>query len=422
MALRTLGWLVAGPLLQLLTVMGSGYAAAADKEASPPSEESPQAAPLDEEIPEFSKLWDRDPGVAFGSETGRFFVRAWLRGQLRYSDPFDNDPLTVAAMESPPGSDFELRRARAKVEGHLFDPRIGFYAEQSLLGDRPLLDLRPDITLKDHLRFRLGQYKALYNRERVDSSGKQQFVERSIATYPFTVDRQQGATLIKEFAGGTRADNWLMAGVFRGNGRGDHAPTGDEPMYIVRWQWHFMGQPVPFSQSDFQFTKKPAGSFSIAAARVRGPYTRFSTSGGGQLDGFEMGGDERYTIEQWQQGFAWRHKGFSIQQEYHQKYIEDHETGQDSTLRGGYAQAGKAWPVDFGRYTFPVELAARYARVVWSNTPMDRTQTELTVAANLFLPAHDNKFTADISRLSVSQPGIGEDHDLRFRLQWDLSF
>ena len=31
-----------------------------------------------------------------------------------------------------------------------------------------------------------------YNRERVDSSGKQQLVERSISNYWFTVDRQPG--------------------------------------------------------------------------------------------------------------------------------------------------------------------------------------------------------------------------------------
>ncbi|HUF81643.1 MAG TPA: hypothetical protein VMN03_10945, partial [Burkholderiales bacterium] len=101
---------------------------------------------------------------------------------------------------------------------------------------------------------------------------------------------------------------------------------------------------------------------------------------------------------------------------------EDHESGRDSKLSGGYAQAGKAWPVDFGRYTFPVQIAARYARVDWEDTPVDRTQTEYTVAANLFLAGHDNKFTADLSLLDVSQPGIGDEEDVRFRLQWDVSF
>lgn len=420
---RNIGWLVGGPVLHLLLVAASAYAQSeplGDPEKR--TDENVEVAPLDDETLVAPRILDREPGIAFGKEDGRFYTRAWLRGQVRYSDPFDSDPRTVAAMQSPPGSDFELRRGRVKVEGHLFDPRLGFYVQKSVLGDRPLLDLRLDITLNDALRFQIGQYKALYNRERVDSSGKQAFVERSIATHPFTVDRQQGVTMTKEFAAGTRADNWLMAGVFKGDGRGDNAPTGDDPMYVVRWQWHFMGEVVPFSQTDYAFTEKPAGSFSLAAARVRGPYTRFSTSGGGQLSGFEMGGDERYTIEQWQLGFAWRHQGFSFQQEYHEKRIEDHETGQNSKLTGGYAQVGKAWPVDFGKYTFPVQIGARYARVDWDNTPEDRTQTEYTVAANLFLAGHENKFTADLSLLDVSQPGLGDADDVRFRLQWDVSF
>lgn len=420
---RKLGWLVAGPILQVLLVAGNGYAADGPAEnAVSGQDKAEEVAPPGDETLTAPRILRREPGFAFGKEEGKFFARAWLRTQFRYSDPFDSDPRTVAATGSPPGSDFEWRRGRIKLDGHLFDPRIGFYVQKGLRGDRPLLDLRLDIAPRDDIRFRIGQHKALYNRERVDSSAKQAFVERSIATYPFTVDRQQGVTMTKEFAAGTRADNWLMAGVFRGDGRGDNGPTGEDPMYVVRWQWHFMGRVVAFSQTDYQFTERPAGSFSLAAARVRGPYTRFSTSGGGQLDGFESGGDERYTIEQWQQGFAWRHQGFSIQQEYHHKRIEDHETGLRSTLRGGYAQAGKAWPVDIGRYTFPVQIAARYARVDWDDTPVDRTQTEYTIAANFFLAGHENKFTADVSLLDVSQPVIGEADDVRFRLQWDVSF
>lgn len=423
MCFHNLGWLVAGPILQLLLAVGGGYAASDEaQEAAENPEPVSETTPVDDETPRMNRLWNREPGIAFGEEESQFFARAWLRGQFRYWEPFDSDPRTLAAMQSPPGSDFELRRSRIKFKGHLFDPRIAFYAEKELRGDRPVLDLRLDIALRDDLGIRIGQHKALYNRERVDSSGKQEFVERSIATRPFTVDRQQGATLTKEIASGTWADSWLMAGIFRGDGRGDSGATGDESMYVMRWQWHFMGRAVPFSQTDYTFTEKPAGSFSLAAARVRGPYTRFSSSGGGQLDGFEMGGDERYTIEQWQQGFAWRHQGFSIQQEYHQKRIEDHESGRDAKLTGGYAQAGKTWPVDFGRFTFPVELAARYARVDWEDTPVDRTQTEYTIAANLFLSGHNNKLTADLSRLDVRQPGIGDEDDVRFRLQWDVSF
>jgi hypothetical protein len=403
---------------------------AADPADSAETEETPDskrwfhgriADGLVPEQPWWSRAQGNEMGLAFGAEEGAWYANVWLRAQTRFSDPFDSDPLTVAAMQSPPGADLELRRGRLKLEGHLFRPWLGYYLEHELTGDHPLLDLRLDLVARDDLRFRLGQTKVMYTRERVDSSGKQQFVERSIATYTFTVDRQVGATALKHFAQGTRADTWIMLGAFEGDGI-DPGQRGDDPMYAARIHWQPLGREFKFSQSDFAFSEQALVSVSLAAARVRGPYTRFSSSGGGQLNGFEAGGDERYTLEQWQQGFAWKYQGWSAQQEYHQKRIEDHEAGRRSELKGGYAQLGKAWPFEFAGETRPLELALRYARVSWENTPLDRAQTEWTVAANWFLSGHNNKFTTDLSWLDVDESGGPQADDVRFRVQWDFSF
>ena len=51
-----------------------------------------------------------------------------------------------------------------------------------------LLDLRVSFKALDELQFRVGQWKVPFNRERIDSSGKQQFAERSIVTPCFTLD------------------------------------------------------------------------------------------------------------------------------------------------------------------------------------------------------------------------------------------
>ena len=284
-------------------------------------------------------------GVQYTSPEERFSINPWLRAQFRFSDPFDEDLLTAAEFANLPGSDFEVRRARLKVKGFLWQPKIGFYYEHELTGDHPLLDLRLDLDLRKDLQLRIGQHKILFNRERIDSSGTQQFVERSIATYAFTLDRQLGITLTKKFQQGTTMDNWLMLGVNQGTGRGGLNEDGGDPMYLARWQWHFLGKELPFSQSDLKFRKMPAASLAFAAAQVRGAYTRYSSSGGGQLDGFETGGDKRYTLRQFLQEFAWHYAGMSIQQELHFKDIRDHETGTDSSLRGGYAQFGKLWQV-----------------------------------------------------------------------------
>jgi hypothetical protein len=42
---------------------------------------------------------------------------------------------------------------------------------------------------------------------------------------------------------------------------------------------------------------------------------------------------------------------------------------------------------------------------------------------NLFIEGHDDKWTFDVSRLSLQQPGaVGGLHDFRYRLQWDVQF
>lgn len=400
-------------------------AAHADEAGKSPAGEAPAPAKsqagLDVENSESSPVKNKKLGLEFTSDDDRFYVNAWLRAQFRFSDPFDAEPRSIEEFDDAPGSDFEVRRARLKVQGHLFSPRVGFYYEQELTGDTPLLDLRLDIKVRDDLQIRLGQHKALYNREQLDSSGKQQFVDRSIANYAFTLDRQIGVTLARHWAEGTRADNWLVLGLYDGDGRGSGA-RGDEPMLMGRWQWHFLAEPLAFSQSDHQIRSVPAASLAFGASTVRGPYTRFSSSGGGQLDGFEQGGDERYTLTQGFQELAWQYGGYSFQQEFHVKEIKDHEASQRSTLVGGYAQFGKAWPFVGRKHPHAWELAVRVAHVDWEDTHPDRTQDELTLATNLFIAGHNNKLTAEVSRISVDEEPAGDQHEGRVRLQWDVSF
>ncbi len=64
----------------------------------------------------------------------------------------------------------------------------------------------------------------------------------------------------------------------------------------------------------------------------------------------------------------------------------------------------------------------RVARVDWDTVNPDRVQDELTFATNLFLNGHNNKITADISQIRLQNDLTGKDEDVRFRLQWDVSF
>ncbi|MDG2293352.1 MAG: porin, partial [Methylophilaceae bacterium] len=104
------------------------------------------------------------------------------------------------------------------------------------------------------------------------------------------------------------------------------------------------------------------------------------------------------------------------------KDIDNNETGVSSRLTGGYAQAGY--------FLIPkrFELAARYAQVKEPNATnilIDNKRKEYTVGANLFLfdAGHNNKITADFSRLTIDDGVLNQsDDENRFRLQWDVTF
>ena len=278
-------------------------------------------------------------GLKIATRDGRFETNIQWRAQLRYSYPFDADPDEPDEFDALESSTFEISRARFKVGGHAFGSWIKYYTEFDLRNSR-LLTLRMTLAKHPWLQLRVGQFKAPYNRERVDSSGKQQFVERSIVNRVFTVDRQQGASLFGHLLPGTLGDSWYFTGVFTGTGRGGGTNEGGSMMWVGRYQWNFLGRDLPFSQTDVEHHEEPAGSLALAAATHRSSFTRFSSSGGGQLLGFESGAPGQYTIRQMMEEAAFKYRGFSLQHEYHWKRIDDKVNGTRSNLRGTYIQMG----------------------------------------------------------------------------------
>lgn len=358
-----------------------------------------------------------DKGVEFRSPDGNWFANVDLRAQFRYTTS-RIDERSLGGDERT-DDEAELNRARLKIGGHAGREWFTYFYEHDLVDDR-VLDLRVTVERLEWLQLRAGQWKIPFNRERVDSSGSQQFVDRSIATRPFTLDRQRGAAVFGRVAEGTPADAWYNVGVYEPlgrDGRGDY----DELLLLGRWQWNFLGRDLGFSQSDVGYRAEPAGSVAVAGARYRGPYTAFSSSGGGQLPGFEPGGRDRYAVEQLLFETAWQYRGASWQHEWHRKRVRDTQLGRTTVLHGGYAQAGlfphAVWPA----VPKPLELAARYALVDPDSDRGDDDQREIAVAINWFFDGHRNKLSADLARITddAGQPGRRE--ETRLRVQWDIS-
>lgn len=349
-------------------------------------------------------------------ETGSY-LWAGLRFQLRYSNRVD-DPLIPDDLRKEGDEDFNINRARYKI-GAGIGEHFTAYHEYDLRNGR-LLDFRGTWTPSDLFQLRVGQWKAEFNRERIDSSGKQQFAERSIATYWFTVDRQSGVMASGRIGNGSPVDSSWWLGVLRGNGinsKGD----GGRPMVVGRYQWNFTRNVLPFSQSALKRYEEPHGSIAAAFMTNDSPYTRFSSSGGGSLPGFEKGDSNQYRLSQFLLEYAWQKQGWSLQAEAHHKKVEDRQTGKQAKLVGGYFQAG-VFPAAFrAGWSESLELATRIG-FVDPGKAGSSNNSEFTLAINWFFNGHRNKLTSDVSRLMIEDLEAEDTvTDWRFRIQWEIS-
>ncbi len=378
-------------------------------------------------------------GFQMETRDGNWATHMQWRAQMRYTYPMRSDPRTFSHFADDNESTFELRRVRMKIGGHGFRPWLKYYFEVDLQPTRShsddseksstrVIDWRASLEKYKWASLRLGQWKINYNRERVDSSGRQQFVERSIVNRVFTVDRQMGAMLYGHLFPGTLADMRYYGGVFTGEGKGVKNDD-DNMMYMARLQWNFLGRDLKWRQTDVEFHEKPAGSLAFAAATTKGRCTRWSSSGCGNLDGFTKPGDAedgQFQVQQMMEEAAFKWKGFSLQHEYHWKRVHDRVSNQTASMWGSYAQAGYFFHNLIPLIPESLETAFRYAFVeepIKGNLSEDQLRQEYTVALNYFFAGHRNKVTVDYSYLTLEEVDSGRDtQDNRVRVQWDVSF
>ena len=282
--------------------------------------------------------------------------------QIRYSYPFESDPRKDSQFGSLKSNDIYVNRARLKADGNLFGKWFDYNFEYDLV-DLNLLNLYASAKIRDWLQFRGGQFKADYSRERLVSSSKQQFADRSIVNREFTADRQAGFAVLGHLMPKTRGDSWYYFNVLTGAGRGNGFDDDGRPMIVGRYEWDFLGQDMGFSSSDIEYHQEPAAGVAVAGMTDRGRYTRFSTSGGGQLDRFETGAPGQYSLKQFNGEFVLKYRGLSIQNENHWKNVHDNINATSANMRGSYVQAGYFFHNLLPLVPKKMEFGYRYAYV-----------------------------------------------------------
>ena len=353
----------------------------------------------------------------FDKDSYMFYID--FRGQFRAAYPAYNFPTSEDDF-SDDDMNIGISRARIKFGGYVGNPAYNFYLEQDVRGGN-LLDFRAQIEKHSFLKFRVGQWKARYSRERIISSGKQTGLERSLINRVFTIDRQQGVGLYGNLDGGGAANFNYWAEVLTGSGRGGAIGDDDNLMYMLRLQWNPNGKELGFSGSDLKFHEKFVSSVSVAAVTNTSPYTRFSTSGGGQLYGYEAGVDGQYKVDQLMFGTAFKYRGLSWQQELHYKNIDDNVNLEETLLMGNYFQVGYFFHYLFEKFPKPLEVYARQAFYDPNTDISGDSNLEYTFGVNWFFKGHKNKLTLDYSYLDFNQFDIEDNTEHMFRIQWDVS-
>jgi phosphate-selective porin OprO and OprP len=364
-------------------------------------------------------------GFQLLSDDHAFSLNIQNRIQLRYANPFDSDPRSFEDLKREESS-FILRRARTKLTGHAYWDWLK-YALQYDWKDPILRDFNMTIDKYPWARLWLGRGKVIYNDERVTSSGKQQFVNRSIVNDIFTVDRQEGLQILGNLFPGKWYDFSYAAGVFTGLGVGQRGNDDLEMMYSGRLQWNILGGEIPFSQSDLKAQAQPSLNLALAAATHQSKCTAFATSQNSclSLAGFTPGTAGQYRINQAVKESRFRWQGVSINHELHWKEVIDHKAdvvGRTNML-GGLVQVGYFPYLLFPLIPEHLELAGRYAFVDPSAARDNDLQQEFSAAINYFLNGHSNKLTLQISHLMIEDPSSTlASAAQRLWLQWDLSF
>jgi hypothetical protein len=347
----------------------------------------------------------------------KFLMRVQWRLQFRYESQ-STTPLFFIPEEDAIDGSFNVQRARLKVGGFAYQPYIKYYLEYDF-PSAYLLNWEFTFARLKYLQFKLGQWKIKYNTERFISSGKQQFVERSVSNRYFTFDRQMGVMLKGDLFDGKIASGSYNIGLFNGNGRMAQNDDG-KFLFFSRYQWNFSRHPMKMSYCDIDRITKPEGFIALAYAHNQSAYTRFSSSGGGTLPGYVIGEGRQYNIHQYNVEAMFKYRGLSITNENHIKNIDDRELLQKSQIYGGYAMAGYFFSEIAKFVPKPLEVIVRYAYVS-NNTFFSENINEYSLGLNWFFKGHLSKLTADFSYVE-NQDFVSNEDNFRFRIQWDVSF
>jgi phosphate-selective porin OprO/OprP len=349
-----------------------------------------------------------------------------LRFGARFQTLFTAESL---ANSSTIDTKFFIRRSRLKFDGFVFSPKIKYKMEFGLSNrdisgshattsnsDRIILDAVIKWNFYENFELWAGQTKLPGNRERVISSSKLQFVDRSLLNSRFNIDRDAGVQLRHHFTIGSLLVREAIS-ISNGEGRGFTADNIGGYDYTGRVEFLPFGKFTSkgdYFGSDLKREEKPKLSigltydFNEGATRQRGQLGNYFVSDFAQRDLSTLFAD-----------LMFKYNGVSIMAEYANKnatnpvvYLDDL-----STIQEGSFYTGIGTSVQMG-YLFKnnVEIAGRYTNVIPETATGRNEVSQYTIGASKYVVGHSLKVQTDFTYITE---GISSDR-LMFRLQFEM--
>lgn len=337
-------------------------------------------------------------GVVLEHKPTHFKSTFRFRVQNRFSyETQDTEDLSAKV------ADFNVRRMRLRLDGTVLDPRLLYKFQFSFTrGDMDfdrtnypniLRDAAIGWKLSNATTLWYGQTKLPGNRQRVVSSGSQQFVDRSLVNATFNIDRDLGFQIYHRFT--EEKPLWLKLAVSNGEGRGtDNKDNG--LAYTSRVEWLPLGafkEDGDYFESDLARETDPKISIGSVYS-----VNKKTTRPGGQLGrSFTTQGLNK-DIETWFVDLLLKYQGLSWSSEYAKRWAHDPVFTDGSSTVAIYKGEGLTTQVGY-LLENNVEPVLRFTKLMADNETLQAAndQEQYTVGLNKYLNGHKVKIQSDLS-------------------------
>jgi phosphate-selective porin OprO and OprP len=360
-------------------------------------------------------------GLQFIAADSSFSTKLNVRAQSLFSSTYDLDEKTYS-------DNLQIRRARIKMEGFIYSPKIEYKFEFALSNSdtgRPLaennntsnivLDAIVNWNFAKGFNLIFGQTKLPGNRERVVSSQRLQLVDRSLLNSRYNIDRDFGVQLHHESQSGDVVIKEMLS---ISSGEGRNMTSDNEGGYDYTGRVEVL----PFGEfqsggdyfgGDLKREVTPKLSLGLTY-----DFNDRASRQGGQLGSFF---DQQRDLKTIFADVMLKYKGFSTMAEYANKktngspVVEVDPSGDVTkaffTGTGFNIQAG---------YLFKnnVELAGRFTQINPEAVTQRDKNTQYTLGISKYISGHTLKVQSDISLLQENSDA----HELMYRFQVEIGF